>query len=36
MNFLVFQNIPNGIEKENLIRYKLVLENWKGCYKKKQ
>ena len=27
MNFLVFQIIPNGIDKENLIRYKLVLQN---------
>ena len=27
--------IPIGIEKDELVRCKLVLENWKSCYKKR-
>ena len=35
VNFLIIMKVPIEIEKEELVRCKLVLENWKGCYKKR-
>ena len=35
VNFLIVMKVPIGTEKDELVRCKLVLENWKGCYKKR-
>ena len=35
VNFLIVMKVPIGIENDELVRCKLVLENWKGCYKKR-
>ena len=35
VNFLIIMKVPIEIEKEELVGCKLVLENWKGCYKKR-